>query len=87
MNTPIEWHLWSVETIADALPELVSLVESHLDELPEEHLEKNRAAVLALRTDPPTPTLIKDAARSFDLGTLGFALDVLGRRRDRKSVV
>jgi hypothetical protein len=83
MEKPAEWPLWSAETIADALPELVTTVEARLAELPAEHLEKNRAAVDALKADLPGPAQIRDGSRSRDLTTLGFALDVLGRRAAR----
>jgi NYN domain len=80
MGQPLEWHLWSAEQIVDALPDLVAIIESRLDDFPEEHREKNRAAVLSLREAPPTAPQIRDGSRSRELVTLGFALDVLGRR-------
>ncbi|HEV8308165.1 MAG TPA: hypothetical protein VGW35_10900 [Methylomirabilota bacterium] len=80
MAYPIEWHFWPAEQLVDALPELVATVESRLPEFPEEHREKNRAAVESLRADPPTAAQVRDGSRSRDLVTLGFALDVLGRR-------
>jgi hypothetical protein len=83
MDKPVEWPLWSAEQIADALPGLVAAVEAHLDDLPPEHLEKNRSAVVALKSDCPGPAQIRDGSRSRDLTTLGFALDVLGRRAAR----
>jgi hypothetical protein len=83
MGKFVEWSLWSAEAIAEALPELVATVERRLPELPAEHLEKNRNAVDALRADPPTPAQVRDGSRSRDLTTLGFALDVLGRRAAR----
>jgi hypothetical protein len=83
MDKAVDWSLWSAEQIAEALPGLVAAVEARLPDLPAEHLEKNRAAVQALRADPPGPGQIKDASRSRDLTTLGFALDVLGRRAAR----
>jgi hypothetical protein len=83
MERIVEWPLWSAEAIAEALPDLVATVERRLAELPAEHLDKNRAAVEALRDDPPGPLQIRDGSRSRDLTTLGFALDVLGRRTAR----
>lgn len=83
MATSVQWSLWSAEAIAEALPGLVATVERRLPELPAEHLEKNRNAVEALRADPPAPAQIRDGSRSRDLTTLGFALDVLGRRTAR----
>ncbi|MBI3458559.1 MAG: NYN domain-containing protein [Candidatus Rokubacteria bacterium] len=80
MDRPFEWRFWSAEQIAEALPELLATVESRLAEFPEEHREKNRAAVLSLKADPPTPAQVRDGSRSRDLVTLGFALDALGRR-------
>jgi hypothetical protein len=80
MGQPLEWHLWSAEQIVDALPDLVATIESRLDDFPEEHREKNHDAVLSLREAPPTPSQIRDGSRSRELVTLGFALDVLGRR-------
>lgn len=83
MDTSVEWPLWSAEEIVDALPGLLSTVQSRLDELPPEHLEKNRAAVESLTADPPGPGQVRDGSRARDLTTLGFALDVLGRRAAR----
>jgi hypothetical protein len=80
MGQPVEWHLWSAEQIVDALPDLVATIESRLDDFPEEHREKNRAAVQSLREAPPAASQIRDGSRSRELVTLGFALDVLGRR-------
>ena len=62
---------------------LVAVVEIHLQDLPPEHLEKNRAAVEVLKGDVPGPAQVRDGSRSRDLTTLGFALDVLGRRAAR----
>ena len=45
MDRVVAWSLWSAEQIVEALPGLVSVVEVHLQDLPAEHLEKNRAAV------------------------------------------
>jgi tetratricopeptide (TPR) repeat protein len=83
MDKVVEWPLWSAEQIAEALPGLVAAVEFHLPELPSEHLEKNRAAVEVLKGDVPGAAKIRDGSRSRDLTTLGFALDVLGRRAAR----
>ncbi len=77
---PIEWHFWSAEQLVDSLPGLLDTVESRLAEFPDEHRDKNRAAVESLRAAPPTPAQVREGARSRDLVTLGFALDVLGRR-------
>src|SRR5262245_32744359 len=83
MGVDVEWHLWSAERIAEALPELVAVVEVHLQDLPAEHFEKNRAAVEVLKEDVPGAAQVRDGSRSRDLTTLGFALDVLGRRAAR----
>jgi hypothetical protein len=83
MDKVVEWPLWSAEQIAEVLPGLVALVEAHLPDLPPEHLEKNRAAVDALKSDLPGTAQVRDGSRSRDLTTLGFALDVLGRRAAR----
>jgi tetratricopeptide (TPR) repeat protein len=83
MDKIIEWPLWSAEQIAEALPQLVGVVEIHLADLPPEHLEKNRAAVEVLKGDVPGAAQVRDGSRSRDLTTLGFALDVLGRRAAR----
>jgi hypothetical protein len=83
MDKIVEWPLWSAEQIAEALPELVAVVEIHLADLPLEHLEKNRAAVEVLKGDIPGAAQVRDGSRSRDLTTLGFALDVLGRRSAR----
>jgi hypothetical protein len=83
----VVWPLWSAEQIVDALPELVAAVEAHLPDLPPEHLEKNRAAVEVLKGDPPAPAQVRDGTRSRDLTTLGFALDVLGRRAVREGAL
>lgn len=83
MDKPIEWHFWSAEQIVDALPDLVREVEARLAEFPEEHREKNRSAAEALKAYPPTAAQVRDSSRSRDLVTLGFALDVLGRRTAR----
>jgi len=83
MNRPIEWRFWSAEQVVDALPELIRTVESRLEAFPDEHREKNQGAVESLSADLPTPTQVRDGSRSRDLGTLGFALDVLGRRSAR----
>src|SRR5262245_53500032 len=83
MHRAVEWPLWSAEQIVEALPGLVAVVEVHLADLPAEHLEKNRAAVEFLKEDVPGTTQVRDGSRSRDLTTLGFALDVLGRRAAR----
>jgi hypothetical protein len=83
MDKVVEWPLWSAEQIVDALPGLVAVVEIHLQDLPPEHLEKNRTAVEILKGDVPGTTEVRDGSRSRDLTTLGFALDVLGRRAAR----
>jgi hypothetical protein len=75
-----EWHFWSAEQIVDALPDILATIESRLDDFPEEHREKNRAAVASLRAEPPGPGQIRDGSRSRELLTLGFVLDVMGRR-------
>src|SRR5262245_31297020 len=79
-SASLEWHFWSVEQIVGALPDILATIESRLDDFPDEHREKNRAAVASLRAEPPVPGQIRDGARSRELVTLGFALDVLGRR-------
>jgi hypothetical protein len=84
MHKVVEWPLWSAEQIIDALPELIAAVEAQLPGLPAEHFEKNRAAVQVLKSDPPGPAEVRDGSRSRDLTTLGFALDVLGRRAARE---
>jgi hypothetical protein len=84
MDKIVEWPFWSAEQIAEALPELVAVVEIHLADLPAEHLEKNRAAVEVLKDDIPGAAQVRDGSRSRDLTTLGFALDVLGRRAARE---
>jgi hypothetical protein len=84
MDQTLEWPLWSADQIAEALPQLVALVEARLSDLPVEHLEKNQGAVEALRGAPPGPAQIRDGSRGRDLTTLGFALDVLGRRAARE---
>jgi tetratricopeptide (TPR) repeat protein len=84
MDRFVEWSLWSAEQISEVLPELVAVVEIHLEDLPSEHLEKNRAAVEILKAEIPGPTQVRDGSRSRDLTTLGFALDVLGRRAARE---
>ena len=76
----LEWHFWSAEQIVDALPEILATIESRLDDFSEEHREKNQAAVASLRAEPPGPGHIRDGSRSRELLTLGFVLDVLGRR-------
>jgi hypothetical protein len=83
MDRVVGWSLWSAEQIVEALPGLVAVVEVHLQELPPEHLEKNRAAVEILKGDVPGTAQVRDGSRSRDLTTLGFALDVLGRRAAR----
>jgi tetratricopeptide (TPR) repeat protein len=87
MHRFVEWSLWSAEQIVDALPELVTVVEVHLSDLPPEHLEKNRAAVEILKADVPGTAQIRDGSRGRDLTTLGFALDVLGRRAAREGEI
>jgi NYN domain len=83
MDKVVEWPLWSAEQIVEALPGLVAAVEVHLSDLPPEHFEKNRAAVEVLKGDVPGTAQVRDGSRSRDLTTLGFALDVLGRRAAR----
>jgi NYN domain len=83
MEKAVEWSLWSAEQIVEALPALIAIVELHLEDLPPEHLEKNRAAVDVLKGDAPGTTQVRDGSRGRDLTTLGFALDVLGRRAAR----
>ena len=84
MQKVVEWPLWSAEQIVDALPGLLAAVEAQLSELPAEHYEKNRGAVEILRDAPPGPAEVRDGSRSRDLTTLGFALDVIGRRAARE---
>src|SRR5262245_22305797 len=79
MDQSLEWHLWSAEQVVDALPDLIATIESRLDDFPQEHREKNRAAVQSLKETPPAAAQIKDGSRSRELVTLGFALGVLGR--------
>ena len=83
MDKVVEWPLWSAEQIVEVLPGLVAEVEVHLPDLPPEHFEKNRAAVEVLKGDVPGTAQVRDGSRSRDLTTLGFALDVLGRRAAR----
>ena len=83
MDKVVEWSPWSAEQIAEALSGLLGLVEAHLPDLPPEHLEKNRTAVEVLKGNVPDAAQIRDGSRSRDLSTLGFALDVLGRRASR----
>jgi tetratricopeptide (TPR) repeat protein len=83
MDKSVEWSLWSTEQIAEALPGLVAVVEIHLHDLPPEHLEKNRSAVEVLKGAVLEGTQVRDGAWGRDLTTLGFALDVLGRRAAR----
>lgn len=80
MNSFVEWHLWSAETIAETLSTLTTEVESHIEALPQEHREKNRAALSALTTVHPTTAEIRAGIRERELMTIGFALDVLGRQ-------
>jgi hypothetical protein len=75
-----EWRFWTADQIVERLPELIDTVLSRLPELPEEHREKNQAALESLGAQVPTVAEIRDASRSRELVTLGFALDVLGRR-------
>jgi hypothetical protein len=84
MDRLVEWPLWSAEQIVQALPGLLAVVELHLQDLPPEHLEKNRAALEILKGDVPGTAQVRDGSRSRDLTTLGFALDVLGRRAARE---
>jgi hypothetical protein len=80
MERSLEWHFWSAEHLAEVLPDLVQTVAARLEEFPEEHREKNRAAVQSLKDAPPDAPQIRDGSRTRELVTLGFALDVLGRR-------
>ena len=80
MDSPIEWHFWSAEQIVETLPDLIAKVESQLPDFPDDHREKNQAAVESLRAAPPTAAQVREASRSRELVTLGFALDVLGRK-------
>ena len=84
MDKAVEWPLWSADQIVEALPGLVALVETRLLDLPVEHREKNQGAVETLKADPPGPAQVRDGSRGRDLTTLGFALDVLGRRAARE---
>jgi hypothetical protein len=80
MERSLEWHFWSAEQIVEALPDLIATVESRLAEFPDEHREKNAGAAQSLTAEPPTPAQLRDGSRSRDVVTIGFALDVLGRR-------
>src|SRR5262245_31859129 len=80
MERPLEWHFWSAEQIVEALPDLIGIVESRLAEFPDEHREKNAGAVQSLTAEPPTSAQLRDGSRTRDVVTIGFALDVLGRR-------
>src|SRR5262245_42926052 len=83
MDKSVEWSLWSAEQIAEALPGLVAVVEIHLDDLTPEHFEKNRSAIEVLKGAGLDGARVRDGAWGRDLTTLGFALDVLGRRAAR----
>jgi hypothetical protein len=83
MDKVVEWPLWSAEEIAEALPHLVAVVEIHLADLPAEHLEKNRAAIDVLKGAAIDALQVRNGSWGRDLTTLGFALDVLGRRAAR----
>ena len=80
MLKPTEWRFWTADQIVEQLPHLIGTVESRLPELPDEHREKNQAALESLKTPLPTVADVRDGSRSRELVTLGFALDVLGRR-------
>ena len=45
MLKPTEWRFWPADQIVEQLPDLIGTVESRLPELPEEHREKNQAAL------------------------------------------
>jgi len=83
MDRSVEWSLWSAEQIVEVLPSLVDVVEIHLHDLPPEHLEKNRAAIEVLKGAVLDSAQVRDGSWGRDLTTLGFALDVLGRRAAR----
>jgi tetratricopeptide (TPR) repeat protein len=83
MDRSVEWSLWSAEQIVEVLPSLVDVVEIHLHDLPPEHLEKNRAAIEVLKGAVLDGAQVRDGSWGRDLTTLGFALDVLGRRAAR----
>src|SRR6185295_18004816 len=83
MDKIVEWPLWSAEEIAEALPHLVAVVEIHLPDLPAEHLEKNRDAIEVLKGATLDAPQVRNGSWGRDLTTLGFALDVLGRRAAR----
>ncbi|HEU5199763.1 MAG TPA: hypothetical protein VFU32_09005, partial [Ktedonobacterales bacterium] len=74
------WRMWTAERIVEELPGLLTKVERHREAFPEEYQEKNREAVDALRTSPPTLAEIREKTRRQELSTLGFALDLLARR-------
>jgi hypothetical protein len=83
MDKVVEWPLWSAEEIAEALPHLVAVVEIHLADLPAEHLEKNRTAIDVLKGAALDAPQVRNGSWGRELTTLGFALDVLGRRAAR----
>jgi hypothetical protein len=80
MLKPADWRFWPADRIVERLPDLIALAESRLIELPEEHREKNQAALSSLKAATPAVGEVRDGSRSRELVTLGFALDVLGRR-------
>ncbi|HEY6541565.1 MAG TPA: hypothetical protein VIZ18_11530, partial [Ktedonobacteraceae bacterium] len=77
MPEQIEWKLWSIQQILDALPRCMNLVKNFLGEFPEEHRERNRAVIESLENNKPTSAEMRDEARSSELITLGYALDYL----------
>ncbi|HXU45833.1 MAG TPA: hypothetical protein VN783_09920, partial [Thermoanaerobaculia bacterium] len=81
MDLTAEWHLWSHDELVNSLPSLLDLVEANLDALGDEHRGKNLAALESLRDSPPSLLQLRDGARSHDLYTLAFALDLLGRKK------
>src|SRR4029078_9303556 len=83
MDRSVEWSLWSAEQIVEVLPSLVDVVEINLHHLPPEHLEKTRAAIEVLKGAVLDSAQVRDGSWGRDLTTLGFALDVLGRRAAR----
>lgn len=80
MSITIDWKIWSDQEICEELPNLLSLVESNLNQFGEGLREKNSAAVRSLQTNLPSPREISAGVRSNELVTLALALDRLARQ-------
>jgi tetratricopeptide (TPR) repeat protein len=82
MSVSPNWEIWTAEQLRSSLGQLLSTLEDGFGDLPVEYSQKNRAAITALRANPPTNAEIMSTSRWRPLSaTLARALRALARAR------